>query len=56
LLLLPQGTARIIEQLRIRLETSLQKLQADDVDEATKEEVSITAYKSANAAGANLCS
>lgn len=41
LLLLQQGTAKIVEQLRSRLETSLQKLQADELDEATKEEVSI---------------
>lgn len=41
LLLLQQGTAKIVEQLRSRLETSLQKLQADELDEPTKEEVSI---------------
>ncbi|WIA28958.1 hypothetical protein OEZ86_011495 [Tetradesmus obliquus] len=34
-----KGTAKIVEQLRSRLETSLQKLQADELDEATKEEV-----------------
>ncbi|WIA08902.1 hypothetical protein OEZ85_008321 [Tetradesmus obliquus] len=34
-----KGTAKVVEQLRSRLETSLQKLQADELDEATKEEV-----------------
>lgn len=42
MLLLLQGAARIAEQLRSRLEASLQKLQADDLDETAKEEASTT--------------
>ncbi|KAF6254764.1 P-loop containing nucleoside triphosphate hydrolase protein [Scenedesmus sp. NREL 46B-D3] len=39
-LLVELGTARIMEQLRSRLETSVQKLQADDIDYSSKEEAS----------------